>query len=81
MSDEPDLSDIPEADEAWFRMARVSLAEKFVCTPERPWTPDVGGHGILVLHPAAVPVDELEVQRRCPVCGYEWRWELPEQPR
>ncbi len=70
MTDDPDTSDIPEATEEWFTKAR--LMNKFVCTPGRPWD-GASMPGLMVLHPSAVAVDEPEVARRCPVCGYEWR--------
>lgn len=71
MSDEPDTSDIPEVDEAFFRAAR--RLETFFCTPEHPWTPEVSEPGLMILHPSAVVVvDEPGVERRCPVCGYTW---------
>jgi hypothetical protein len=56
---------------------------QFVCTPENPWTPEKarGAH-----HPQAHEIGEQEdgypggdiVTYRCPVCGVEWRAELPQ---
>ncbi len=58
----------------------------FTCTRETPWTVDIHGPGILVLHPEAKPIGEQQdgypggdlVERRCPICGFEWTQELPQ---
>jgi hypothetical protein len=60
--------------------------DPFICTPEHPWTPDMRGPGLFILHPSAKEVGEQQdgwpsgdiVTMRCPVCGYTWEKELPQ---
>jgi hypothetical protein len=64
---EPDLSDIPELDEEWFKKAR--LLKKVMCTKEAPWD-GTSAPGTMILHP------DMRVigggVRFCPNCGFEW---------
>ncbi len=46
-----------------------------VCTAAEPWD-GKPQPGKVVLHPDARRVDEPQIERRCPNCGFEWKREL-----
>lgn len=61
------------------------LCGDFICTAERPWTPEFKPRG-QVVHPDAREVGDQRdgypggdiVTKQCPNCGHEWDEELPQ---